>query len=93
MNYSGFLLNTNATLGTEFDSNTNPKFGHVTPFSFTLGAGQVIAGWDEAFALLPVGTVAQLIIPPSLGYGVDGSPPSIPSNSILVFDVTLVSAT
>jgi len=93
VNYSGFLLNTNATLGTEFDSNTNPKFGHVTPFSFTLGAGQVIAGWDEAFALLPVGTVAQLIIPPSLGYGVDGSPPSIPSNSILVFDVTLVSAT
>ena len=93
VNYSGFLLNTNGTLGTEFDSNTNSAFGHVTPFSFTLGAGQVIAGWDEAFALLPVGTVAQLIIPPSLGYGLAGSGSSIPPNSILVFDVTLVSAT
>lgn len=48
-----------------------------------LGAGSVIKGWDEAFALLPVGTVA---------YGANGSPPSIPGNSILVFNVTLVSA-
>jgi peptidylprolyl isomerase len=93
VNYSGFLLNSNGTIGTEFDSNTDPTFGHVTPFSFTLGAGQVIAGWDEAFALLPVGTVAQLIIPPSLAYGSAGSGTSIPPNSILVFNVTLVSAT
>jgi FKBP-type peptidyl-prolyl isomerase-like protein len=93
VNYSGFLLNSNGTIGTEFDSNTDPTFGHVTPFSFTLGAGQVIAGWDEAFALLPVGTVAQLIIPPSLAYGSAGSGTSIPPNSILVFSVTLVSAT
>ncbi|HEV8001386.1 MAG TPA: FKBP-type peptidyl-prolyl cis-trans isomerase [Planctomycetaceae bacterium] len=92
VNYSGFLLNSNGTLGTEFDSNTDSKFGHVTPFSFVLGAGQVIKGWDEAFALLPVGTVAQLIIPPTLAYGTNGSPPSIPPNSILVFNVTLVSA-
>jgi peptidylprolyl isomerase len=92
VNYSGFLLNSNGTLGTEFDSNTDSAFGHVTPFSFVLGAGKVIAGWDEAFALLPVGTVAQLIIPPSLGYGTAGSGTSIPGNSILVFDVTLVSA-
>jgi hypothetical protein len=93
VNYSGFLLNSDGTIGTEFDSNTDSQFGHVTPFSFTLGAGQVIAGWDEAFALLKVGTVAQLIIPSALAYGVNGSPPSIPSNSILVFNVTLVSAT
>jgi FKBP-type peptidyl-prolyl cis-trans isomerase len=93
VNYSGFLLNSNGTLGTEFDSNTDSAFGHVTPFSFVLGAGTVIPGWDEAFALLPVGTVAQLIIPPSLGYGSAGSGTSIPGNSILVFDVTLVSAT
>lgn len=92
VNYSGFLLNSNGTLGTEFDSNTNSSFGHVTPFSFTLGAGQVIAGWDEAFALLPVGTVAQLVIPPSLGYGATGSGTSIPANAILVFDVTVLSA-
>jgi FKBP-type peptidyl-prolyl cis-trans isomerase len=93
VNYSGFLLNSDATIGTEFDSNTDSKFGHVTPFSFVLGQGQVIAGWDEAFSLLPVGTVAQLVIPSALAYGVNGNPPSIPSNSILIFNVTLISAT
>jgi FKBP-type peptidyl-prolyl cis-trans isomerase len=92
VDYSGFLLNTDGTLGTEFDSNTNSSFGHVTPFTFTLGAGQVIAGWDEAFALLPVGTSATLIIPPSLAYGSAGSGTSIPGNSILVFEVTVLSA-
>jgi FKBP-type peptidyl-prolyl cis-trans isomerase len=92
VNYSGFLLNVDGTIGTEFDSNTDSKFGHVTPFSFVLGAGQVIKGWDEAFALLPVGTVAQLIIPSTLAYGANGNPPTIPANSILVFNVTLVSA-
>ena len=92
VNYSGFLLNSNGTLGTEFDSNTDSQFGHVTPFSFTLGAGQVIKGWDEAFALLPVGSTVQLIIPPSLGYGTAGSGSSIPPNSILVFNVTVLSA-
>jgi FKBP-type peptidyl-prolyl cis-trans isomerase len=92
VNYSGYLLNSNGTLGTEFDSNTDSQFGHVTPFSFTLGEGQVIAGWDEAFALLPVGTTAQLIIPPTLGYGATGSGSTIPPNSILVFNVTVLSA-
>jgi len=92
VNYSGFLLNVDGTKGTEFDSNTDSKFGHVTPFAFTLGAGQVIAGWDEAFALLPVGTVAELIIPSSLAYGTRGSGTSIPPNSILIFDVTVLSA-
>ena len=93
VNYSGFLLNTDGTLGTEFDSNTDSSFLHVTPFTFTLGEGQVIRGWDEAFALLPVGTVAQLIIPSPLAYGTTGNPPKIAPNSILVFNVTLVSAT
>jgi hypothetical protein len=92
VNYSGFLLNSDATRGTEFDSNTDASFGHVSPFSFTLGAGQVIAGWDEAFALLPVGTVAELIIPSALAYGTQGSGTTIPPNSILIFDVTVVSA-
>ncbi len=92
VNYSGFLLNADGTLGTEFDSNVNPQFGHVTPFRFTLGQGRVIAGWDEAFALLPVGTVAKLFIPSAIGYGSAGSPPNIPPNSVLEFDVTLVSA-
>jgi FKBP-type peptidyl-prolyl cis-trans isomerase len=93
VNYSGFLLNSNATLGTEFDSNVDSQFGHVTPFSFTLGAGQVIAGWDEAFKLLPVGTLAELIIPSTLAYGTAGHAPAIPPNSILVFNVSVLSAT
>jgi len=93
VNYSGFLMNSNGTQGTEFDSNTDSSFGHVTPFTFTLGAGQVIPGWDEAFALLPVGTTAQLIIPSALGYGTSGSGSTIPPNSILIFNVTLISAT
>jgi len=92
VNYSGFLLNSNGTQGTEFDSNTDPTFGHVMPYSFTLGSTQIIAGWNEAFALLPVGTVAQLIIPSALAYGATGQSPSIPPNSILIFDVTLLSA-
>ena len=92
VNYSGFLLNSNGTLGTEFDSNTDSQFNHVTPFSFALGGGTVIPGWEEAFALLPVGTTAQLIIPPALGYGTAGSGSSIPANSILVFNVTVLSA-
>ena len=69
MNYSGYILNskgTEGTEGTEFDSTINSKLGHVSPFSFTLGAGQVIAGWDEAFALLPVGTTAEIILPSAL---------------------------
>jgi FKBP-type peptidyl-prolyl cis-trans isomerase len=92
VNYSGYILNSNGTKGTEFDSNTDAAFGHVTPFSFQLGAGQVIAGWDEAFSLLPVGTVAELIIPSDLAYGTSGSG-SIPGNSILIFDITVLSVT
>jgi FKBP-type peptidyl-prolyl cis-trans isomerase len=56
-----------------------------------LGAGQVIAGWDEAFALLPVGSKAKLLIPSALAYG-SATKPNIPANSILEFDVTLISA-
>lgn len=91
VNYTGHILNADGTLGTEFDSNVDAQFNHVTPFQFTLGAGQVIAGWDEAFALLPVGTVAKLLIPSELAYK-DQSQTNIPANSILEFDVTLVSA-
>lgn len=91
VNYTGHILNADGTLGAEFDSNVDSQFNHVTPFQFTLGNGSVIAGWDEAFALLPVGTVAKLIIPSPLGYGATGSGSSIPANSILVFDVTLIS--
>ena len=95
VNYTGHILKADGTLGAEFDSNVDSQFNHVTPFTFKLGAGAVIKGWDEAFALLKVGSVAKLIIPSSLAYGTAGSSGGsvpIPANSILVFDVTLVSA-
>ena len=92
-NYSGFILNADGTKGTEFDSNVDSQFGHVSPFSFVLGAGNVIKGWDEAFALLPVGSVATLIIPSPLAYGTTGSGTKIPANTPLIFQVTVVSAT
>ena len=85
--YTGYVLNADGTQGTKFDFNTA-----APGYSFKLGAGQVIKGWDEAFALLPVGTVAKLLIPSSSAYGAAGSPPNIPANTPLIFDVTVVSA-
>ena len=90
-NYSGYFLTSNGTQGFEFDSNVDSQFGHVAPFSFKLGAGQVISGWDQGFALLPVGTSATLLIPSSLAYGTAGAS-IIPANSILIFKVKVVSA-
>ncbi|MBP6456375.1 MAG: FKBP-type peptidyl-prolyl cis-trans isomerase [Chitinophagaceae bacterium] len=90
-NYSGKL-----TDGTAFDSNVDPKFGHVQPFSFNLGQGQVIKGWDEGFQLLNKGAKATLIIPSEMAYGErampggESNPKGIPANSILIFDVELV---
>jgi FKBP-type peptidyl-prolyl cis-trans isomerase FkpA len=84
MNYTGKFLD-----GKPFDSNILPEFGHVTPFEFALGQGQVIKGWDEGIALLNKGSKATLIIPSPLGYGSRDSGP-IKANSILIFDVELV---
>lgn len=82
MNYTGKLLD-----GKTFDSNTDPKFNHVSPFTFTLGQGQVIKGWDEGVQLLNLGTKATFYIPSGLAYGSSGAGGSIPPNSVLVFDV------
>ena len=80
VHYSGTLLN-----GEKFDSSRDRD----EPFSFTLGKGRVIAGWDEGIALLQVGDQARLIIPPQLGYG-NRDLGVIPPNSTLIFDVELL---
>ncbi len=82
VSYVGALTN-----GTVFDS-TQKDGGQ--PFSFQLGAGQVIKGWDEGLVGMKVGGVRKLVIPPSLGYGSQAQS-SIPANSTLVFTVTLIS--
>jgi len=74
------------TDGTVFDSTQS----HGQPFTFTLGAGQVIAGWDEGVAGMKVGGERALSIPPSLGYGAQQVGP-IPPNSTLIFEIKLDS--
>lgn len=79
--YTGWLSN-----GTKFDSNVGG-----TPLTFQLGAGQVIEGFDDALAGVRVGGQRQLIIPPNLGFGLYDFG-QIPGNSVLVFNVEVVSA-
>jgi FKBP-type peptidyl-prolyl cis-trans isomerase FkpA len=82
VHYTGWLTN-----GTKFDSSVD----RGQPFSFALGAGQVIAGWDQGVAGMKVGGVRELIIPPSLGYGAQGTPGGpIPPDATLKFRVELL---
>ena len=81
VNYLGTLLD-----GTKFDS----SYDRGTPFTFTLGAGSVIKGWDEGLVGTKVGGKRKLTIPPDLAYGAQSPSPKIPANSTLVFEVELL---
>jgi peptidylprolyl isomerase len=74
------------TDGKKFDSSID----RGPPFEYTFGVGQVIKGWDEGVSTMRVGGRRRLFIPPSLGYGERGVPPSIPANATLVFEIALI---
>ena len=88
VHYTGWLFEQRASdnKGLQFDSSIG-----LTPLTFTLGAGQVIAGWDQGLVGMRVGGRRRLVIPPSLAYGAVRNR-SIPPNATLVFDVELLEA-
>lgn len=81
VNYTGKLTN-----GEVFDSSLDRGI----PFNFNLGAGEVIGGWDQGILGMKVGEKRKLTIPPDLGYGKTGSPPAVPPNATLIFEVELL---
>lgn len=82
VHYTGWL-----TTGEKFDSSVDRN----EPFEFVLGAGQVIAGWDQGVATMRVGDKVKLTIPSDLAYGDHGYPGAIPPKATLIFDVELLA--
>ena len=81
VHYTGWLTN-----GKRFDSSVAKQ----KPFSFEIGKRRVIKGWEEGVMSMKVGGLRQLRVPPNLGYGSAGSPPVIPKNATLIFEVELL---
>ncbi len=90
VNYSGWLYAPTQPeqKGTLFDSSTSPG---RTPFVFAVGTANVIRGWHQGVPGMRVGGLRRLVLPPELAYGSAGSPPAIPPNSTLVFDIELLA--
>ena len=88
VHYTGWLYDPEQpeNKGEKFDSSVD----RGDPFSFSLGAGQVIRGWDEGFAGMQIGGKRTLIIPPDMGYGARGAGGVIPPNATLMFEVELL---
>jgi FKBP-type peptidyl-prolyl cis-trans isomerase FkpA len=82
VHYTGWLMD-----GSKFDSSVDRH----EPFSFVLGTGQVIQGWDQGVAKMRVGDKARLTIPPELAYGDGGYPGAIPPKATLIFEVELLA--
>jgi FKBP-type peptidyl-prolyl cis-trans isomerase FkpA len=86
VHYTGWLQNPDGSAGKKFDSSKDRD----QPFEFSLGAGQVIKGWDQGVEGMLIGGVRTLVIPAALGYGARGAGGVIPPNATLIFEVELL---